>query len=143
MIMKRKFILLIALILFGIIGRGQIKSDNEWVKNPSTSMYSLSYEKKQAEDLFKQKQMKYAGKIDIEKIKNNMNNRDERLRLNAVKDLGLIPENNQIPKIEDLLVNDPSLTIRMECIKSLKHLKSTKSIPVLIKALKTVTNVLN
>ena len=137
MIMQRQIILLLALILTGLIGRGQTKKDNEWVKNPATSMYSLKYENKIRENLFKNKQMKYASNIDIEKIKNNINNSDEQLRLNAVKILGLLPENDQISKIEILLVNDPSFTVQMECIKSLKYLKSTKSIPVLIQVLQT------
>lgn len=135
--MQRQMVLLLALTLAGLSGHGQIKTDNEWVKKPSTSMYSLKYEKKVEEDFYKQNQKKYVSKIDIEKTKNDMNNSDERRRLNAVKNLGLIPENNQISKIEDLLINDPSFTVRMECAKSLKYQKSTKSIPILITQLKT------
>lgn len=105
-----------------------------WIKNPATSMYSLRYENKLRENLYEQNQKKYASNVKMEVLVRDLISNDEEQRLNAIKIIGLIPENNQITRIENLLLNDSSFSVRIECAKSLRILKSIVSIPALIKA---------
>ncbi len=133
---KIKCFLLLAFILLETNVWAQNKTHQEWVKKPITAAYSLEYEQKVREDFYKQIQRKYASNVDMGKIVQDIKSINEEERLSAVKILGLIPGNNYISTIEYLLVNDPSLPVQMECARSLKYLKSTVSIPVLIKGLK-------
>jgi len=135
--MKTKLILVSVLCFIGINSWSQNKTNKEWIKNPITSTYSLKYEQTMKEDLYKQNQQKYASNVDMQAIDRDIKSVNEERRLSAIKILGLIPISDQISKIEDLLVNDPSLDVRIECAKSLKYLNSTNSIPQLIKALQT------
>ncbi|MHB9140331.1 MAG: HEAT repeat domain-containing protein [Paludibacter sp.] len=138
--MKTKIILLSVLCFVVIVGWSQNKTNKEWIKNLITSTYSLKYEQKMKEDLYKQNQRKYASNIDLQAIDQDIKSVNVEQRLSAIKILGLIPISDQISKIEDLLVNDPSQEVRVECAKSLKYLNSTNSIPLLLKTLQTGDN---
>jgi HEAT repeat protein len=141
--MKTKIASFLALTLVGLNIWGQISTQtqntpiNDWIKNPATSTYSFKYEKKMKENFYKQNQKKYASNVDVNQVIKDLKSSNEEQRLSAVRILGLLPKNSQTSKLENLLVNDPSFSVRLECAKSLKLLKSTKSIPVLIKELKT------
>src|SRR5258706_6637529 len=136
--MKKLLFILIICIQICLNSFGQRQStDQEWIKNPATSMYSLEYEKKFKEDLYKQNQKKYVSNVDINKIVNNLQSADEEQRINALRTLALMPEHNQISKIENLLISDPSNTVKMECATTLTIVKSTKSISILIQGLET------
>jgi HEAT repeat protein len=140
--MKTK-ILLFLLLMFIISSFNNSfcqKATGEWIKNKTTNIYSLKYEKKFAQNLYKENQRKYARNIDIEKIKKDLKNEDEQVRVNAIKILGFIPKNSQISQIESLLVNDPSTDVKMECARTLKLIKSKKSIPILVNQLNTDDN---
>jgi len=135
--MKTAIILVLAMIVLEINGISQSASSNKWIKNPSTSMYSLKYEKKMKEDFFKETQEKYTANVDINELVAELKSDHEDTKLSAIWILGLLPNTNQTADLENLLVNDPSNAVRMACVKSLKYLKSTKSIPVLITGLNT------
>ena len=133
--MKIKKLLVLVFVVIGISLFAQVGNDKQWIKSSSTFKYSLDYEKKVSADFYLQNQRRYNIKIDTVGIVNSIKSGDEKKRLNAVKLLGLIPGNNQIHDIEYLLVQDTSYAVQTECVKSLKLLGSTSSIPVLIKAL--------
>ena len=133
--MKNHNILILVFTFIGMSLFAQIRKDKQWVKNPSTFKYSLEYEQKVRVDFQKQNQLKYYRNFDPARIAGDIKSVSEGQRLNAVKTLGQIPGNNQIPNIENLLVNDPSVAVRIECARSLRLLKSTNSIPVLLTVL--------
>jgi len=135
--MKTKIMMLLLSCSFIMSVFGQNISKKEWIKNSSTSTYSLKYEKKISEDIYLKNQKDIVSNIDIQSIYQDLKNNDEELRLGAIRILGLIPVSNQISTIENLLVNDPSINVRIQCVKSLKYLKSISSIPLLIKTLNT------
>ena len=130
--MKKHYILILVFTLIGINLFARDSNDKQWVKDPSTFKYSLEYEQKVRADFQEQNQRKYNRNIDLARIAGDIKSVSEGQRLNAIKQLGRIPGNNQIPNIEYLLVNDTSVDVRIECAKSFKLLKSTNSIPVLL-----------
>jgi HEAT repeat protein len=135
--MKNHNILIVVFAFIGMSLFARVSNNNQWAKDPSTFKYSLEYEQKVRADFQKQNQLKYNRNFDLARIAGDIKSVSERQRLNAVKTLGQIPGNNQIPNIEYLLMNDTSFAVRIECARSLKLLKSTISIPVLLTALNT------
>lgn len=109
----------------------------DWTKIPNTHIYSLESENQMREEYILLNQNKYAKGVDINKLKSNIKSNIEDQRIRSIRILGLIPQNNLIIDIEEILQNDPSPMVRMECAKSLSQLKSISSIPILIKELKT------
>src|ERR1043165_2295462 len=73
------------------VQKSENTKENEWVKNPSTNMYSLEYENKYIEDLYKQSQKKYAANADIKKISSDLESTNEEQKLKALKTLALMP----------------------------------------------------
>ena len=128
-------ILFLCIFLLGINGWAQIKPNNEWVKNPATNLFSLEQDKTLEKDLIKAKQNKLIGRIDLQKTTKDLFSADEQTRLNAVDIYSYIPDNSNIIKLENMLINDPSAEVRNQCAKSLVMLDSKSSIPVLILAL--------
>jgi len=136
----RALSLLLVFSFIDVIGWGQTKTSNEWIKNPMVSSFTLNREQELRDDLMKQNQIKILSNIDLQTLAQDVNSQDVERRLSAIKILGQIPLNNQISNIEKLLVSDPSFDVREECAKSLKYLKSTSSIPLLLKQLETSEN---
>jgi HEAT repeat protein len=144
--MKTKIKLLLVFLISAISAGAQnsVSTEtiptNEWAKNPATKIYSLEQERINKEKMFKQTQKKFTSGVDINRTLKDLKNVDTEKRLAAVKILGLLTSKNYSSKIRNLLSNDPSIEVRIECARALKYLKSKKSIPTLIKELKTEDN---
>ncbi|MDP3149058.1 MAG: FISUMP domain-containing protein [Ignavibacteria bacterium] len=135
---KNLVIILLTILSFMANVYAQIRTDEEWVKNPATNIYSLEQDKKFEKSLLKEKQNKLIGKINLETIAQGLYSADELTKLNAADILSYVPGNAYILKLEDLLLNDPSAEVRYQCAKSLLILDSKSSIHVLILALNDI-----
>ncbi len=121
---RKKMFLFIFILLLGI--GGNVYSDDFY-------KYSYEEEKRIAEELKRLNQIQLD--IPIEDVIQKLSNDDENIRLSTVELLGRVQDTQQIFAIEELLLKDPSATVRTECAKSLALLDSINSKSVLIKAL--------
>jgi|GEM_PF-4891246 len=135
---KYVFLILLTILTFGGNGWAQIRTEEEWVKNPETNIYSFEQDQKYEKILLKEKQKKIIGKLDLETIAKGLYSEDKLTKINTADILSYIPENTYILKMEDMLLNDPSDEVRYQCANSLLILDSKSSIPVLILALNDI-----
>lgn len=110
-------------------------TDTEWLKDPSTNIYSYEEDIKQRNQLIDQEVSKMIKNWDSEKVYSGLLNSDPNIRINSIRILGFIPNNAKIKEIERLLTNDVSPEVRTMCAKSLAQLKNKSSVPILIKTL--------
>lgn len=135
--MKTYLFLCISAVLLAPHLFGQDQVSKEWMKNPATIIYSLQADRAAREAHYQLCQKDYAGNVDFIKLTSDLNSLDSNVRIGSIKILGLIPENSLIVQLEDLLISDPSVSVKMECAKALRLLKSSRSVNALIAGLTT------